>query len=84
MKYVVYSTETCPRCEQLKNVLKGWKIEFQEADMATPEALTELRINGVFTLTAPVLQVDDEFYTLEDLFDGEMIRDLEKMGLHRG
>ncbi len=84
MKYVVYSTETCPRCEQLKNVLKEWKIEFQETDMATPEALTELRINGVFTLTAPVLQVDDEFYTLEDLFDGETIRDLKKMGLRRG
>jgi len=84
LKYVVYSTETCPRCEQLKNVLKEWEIEFQEMDMATPEALTELRINGVFTLTAPVLQVDDEFYTLEDLFDGEMIRDLEKMGLRRG
>jgi len=84
VKYVVYSTETCPRCEQLKNVLKEWKIEFQETDMATPEALTELRINGVFTLTAPVLQVDDEFYTLEDLFDGETIRDLKKMGLRRG
>jgi len=84
LKYVVYSTETCPRCEQLKNVLKGWNIEFQAVDMATPEALTELRINGVFTLTAPVLQVDDEFYTLEDLFDGEVIRDLDKMGLRRG
>jgi hypothetical protein len=37
--------------------------------MTTPEALTELRINGVFSLSAPVLQVRDEFYTVEDLFE---------------
>ena len=41
-----------------------------------PEALTELRINGVFTLSAPVLQEEDNFYTLEDLFSGDNLRDL--------
>jgi hypothetical protein len=44
--------------------------------MGTPEALTELRINGVFTLSAPVLQEEDNFYTLEDLFSGDNLRDL--------
>ena len=41
--------------------------------MSTPEALTELRINGVFTLSAPVLQVEENFYTVEDLFTGETL-----------
>lgn len=83
LRYTIYSTSSCPRCEQLKNMLKGWGIDYEAVDMATPEALTELRINSVFTLTAPVLQVDGEFYTVEQLFDGNNIKDLEKMGLRK-
>ena len=81
MKYSVYTTKTCPRCEQLKSRLKSWGAEFKSVDMATPEALTELRINGVFTLAAPVLQAGDKFYTVEELFEGEALKDLEAMGL---
>lgn len=81
MKYVVYSTNTCPKCEQLKRTLKGLGIDFETLDMSTPEALTELRVNGVFTLAAPVLQAGDEFYTVDDLFDGDNIKNLQAMGL---
>jgi hypothetical protein len=49
--------------------------------MSTPEALTELRVNGVFTLAAPVLQADDKFYTVDDLFDGDNIKNLQSLGL---
>ncbi len=76
MKLTVYSTPTCPRCEQLKAALNEAGISYENQDMSSPEALTELRINGVFTLSAPVLQADDRFYTLEDLFDGEKLVDL--------
>jgi glutaredoxin-like protein NrdH len=81
LKYVVYTTTECPRCEQVKKVLRGWNVEFETVDMASAEALTELRVNGVFTLSAPVLQAGDDFYTVEELFEGETIRDLEAMGL---
>ncbi|VVB63325.1 Uncharacterised protein [uncultured archaeon] len=81
MKYIVYSTRTCPKCEQLKRTLKGLGIYFETMDMATPEALTELRVNGVFTLAAPVLQADDKFYTVDDLFDGDNIKNLQSLGL---
>jgi len=67
----VYTTHTCPKCEQLKKILKSNNVSFKEADMATPESLTELRVNGVFTVTAPVLQIDDIFLTYEELFSGE-------------
>ncbi len=76
MIYRVYSTKSCPKCEQLKAALGKAGISFENLDMATPEALTELRINGVFTLSAPVLQAEEKFYTVEDLFQGENLRDL--------
>lgn len=77
MTYKVYSTKTCPKCEQLKKALAGMGISFENLDMSTPEALTELRVNGVFTLSAPVLQAGESFFTVEDLFEGESLRDLK-------
>jgi glutaredoxin len=68
---IIYTTETCPKCVQLKNVLKSNNVAFTEADMSTPESLTELRLNGVFTVTAPVLQIDDDFLTYEELFNSD-------------
>jgi glutaredoxin len=76
LNYRVYSTKTCPKCEQLKKALKSAGIQFENLDMATPEALTELRVSGVFTLSAPVLQAGESFYTVEDLFEGEKLKDL--------
>jgi len=75
----VYSTSTCHRCEQLKAALKKAGLNYENQDMSTPEALTELRVNGVFTLMAPVLQADDSFYTVEELFEGELLRDLSSI-----
>jgi glutaredoxin len=77
LNYKVYSTKTCPKCEQLKKALISEGISFENLDMSTPEALTELRVNGVFTLSAPVLQAGESFYTVEELFDGERLRDLK-------
>ncbi len=76
MNYRIYSTKACPKCEQLKKALKSAGLQFEDLDMGTPEALTELRVNGVFTLSAPVLQVDDKFYTVDDLFDEDRLKDL--------
>jgi len=76
LKLVIYSTPTCPRCEQLKSALKKAGIVYENEDMSTPEALTELRINGVFTLSAPVLQAGERFYTVDELFAGEALIDL--------
>jgi glutaredoxin len=79
LKYRVYSTKSCPKCEQLKAALEEAGISFENLDMATPEALTELRINGVFALSAPVLQVEEKFYTVQELFSGEKLRNLAEI-----
>lgn len=45
--------------------------------MASPEALTELRMNGIFVQEAPVLQKGNAFYTSSDLFpEGSLQEDL--------
>ena len=76
MNYKIYSTKACPKCEQLKKALTSAGLQFENLDMATPEALTELRVNGVFTLSAPVLQLDGKFYTVDELFEGDRLKDL--------
>ncbi len=77
-KIIVYTTERCPKCNKLKKFLESNSVLFEVADMTTPEALTELRFNGVFTVTAPVLQINDTFLTHEDLFRGGEVN-LEKI-----
>ncbi len=79
VEVVIYTTKTCPKCEQLKKVLDSKGISFGTADMSTPEALTELKFNGVFTMTAPVLQIGDDFLTHKELFNGPDVN-LEALG----
>jgi len=70
---IVYTTKTCPKCVRLKKLLMEKNVSYGEADLTTPEALTELRINGVFTNEAPVLQIDDDFLTCGELFNGNEV-----------
>ncbi|MBU2617909.1 MAG: glutaredoxin family protein [Euryarchaeota archaeon] len=67
MPVKVYTNKTCPKCEQLKCSLGAHGIAYEEVDMTNPEALTELRMSGIFTTSAPVLQIDDAFFTSSDL-----------------
>jgi glutaredoxin len=69
----IYSTVNCPNCRVLKQFLETMNIQYKEVDMATPAALTELRMNGVFTMSAPVLQVGSRFFTTKELFSQEKI-----------
>jgi hypothetical protein len=47
----------------LKELLKAKSIAFKEENMASPAALTELNMHSVFTMTAPVLRIEDKFYS---------------------
>lgn len=75
---LIYSTENCPNCKILKRLLEQDNIEYKNVNMSTPEALTELRMNSVFTMSAPVLQIGKRFYTTKDLFTQDRI-DLDKV-----
>ena len=69
-KMKLYSTPTCTRCAMLESELPE---DIEVLDMSRPEVLTELRCSGIFTLQAPILQIDEDFYTVEDLFKNEMV-----------
>ena len=70
---IIYSTKNCPNCRVLKQFLEHAKVQYTEVDMATPAALTELRMNGVFTMAAPVLQIGTKFHIYNELFTQDRI-----------
>ena len=74
MDIKVYTTKICPNCKLVKGFLAAEGEEYREVDITTAEALTELRMNGVFTLTAPVVQIGSEFLTYDELFNGDTLR----------
>jgi glutaredoxin len=71
----VYCLEFCPHCDILKDYLDRAGIAYNVLDLSTPEALTELRMNGVFVQEAPVLQINKTFLTSADLFVDESLRE---------
>jgi glutaredoxin len=72
---VVYSLEDCPQCEALKSYLRSQGFSFTEEDMGSASSLTELRVHGVFTMEAPVLQKGETFLTIDDLFTAGRLRE---------
>ena len=74
MRIKVYTTKVCPNCKKVGEFLSAEGEDYEDVDITTAEALTELRMNGVFTLVTPVVQVDSVFLTYNELFDGDMLR----------
>jgi len=74
-KIIVYSLEICPNCEILKSYLQEKEIQYTERSLDDPEALTDLRMDGIFVMEAPVLQIGDEYLTSKELFINGMVKD---------
>ncbi len=70
-EYTVYTLEFCPRCEILKEYLASCNIPYNIRDLSSAEALTDLRINGIFVQEAPVLQYKEQYLTSKELFNGD-------------
>lgn len=70
----VYTTKICPNCKRVKEFLAAEGEEYEGVDITTAEALTELRMQGVFTLVTPVVQIGSVFLTHNDLFNGDELR----------
>ena len=71
MQVVIYKTPDCPRCRALAAHLRGLGIDFGERDMSAGEVLADLRCDGVFALSAPILQVDEEYHESGAIWNGD-------------
>lgn len=56
----VYSTSTCPFCEQLKNFLRGNDVEFEDIDVSESEEDKEEMVEKSGQMGVPVVDVDGE------------------------
>ena len=70
----VVTTKICPKCKIVKEFVTVEGNAFEEVDITTAEALTELRMQGVFTMITPVVQIGSTFLTNDDLFEDESLR----------
>jgi glutaredoxin len=57
----------------LKRLLEQENLQYKDIDMTTPAGLTELRMYSIFTMSAPVLQINDKFYTTKEICKQEII-----------
>lgn len=80
-KVIIYTTEVCPKCKVLKGFFQSKDISYEEMNMGTPDALTELAVNNIFTTVAPVLQIDETFLTHKEIFEGTAVKEEEIMAL---
>jgi Glutaredoxin and related proteins len=74
-KIIIYTTDVCPKCKILKKYFQSKEIAYEEMNMGTPDALTELAVNNIFTNVAPVLQIDDTFLTHKEIFSGTEVNE---------
>lgn len=68
-KVAIYTNKKCINCRLLKLLLQKFKVGYVEVDIKMPEAINELRTNGVFYTSAPILQINKDFYVDIDIDD---------------
>lgn len=59
-KMKLYSTQDCPQCKRLKNILERNGHEFEELDLRDPTNLADLRCMGIFSMSAPILVIQED------------------------
>ena len=74
MKVTVYSLPDCPKCEKLKDFLKGSDVDF-EAMWFDTEAQTDFIMMNMFG-NPPILTLGDNVRVepSENLFDGDNLK----------
>ncbi|MAG50484.1 NrdH-redoxin [archaeon] len=57
-KIIVYSTESCPYCHQLKDFLKKNKIKFTNIDVSKDKEKSKEMIDKSGQMGVPVMDID--------------------------
>ena len=72
---ILYSVPDCPRCHQVAVWLLAHGIVFQNRNLANSNVLTDLRLDGEFSLQAPILKIGGIYHPSGWLFDGDRLRE---------
>lgn len=67
MTIKVYSTQTCPYCQTLKEYLTGKGIQFESFDVGNDDAAREEMLAKANTMTVPVTDIDGKIMVGFDL-----------------
>ena len=68
----VFVTSACPRCHALMSTLDRWGQGYISSDMDA-EAIADMRCEGHFGLSAPVLLVNGSYIGPEEFFSGDKL-----------
>ena len=69
-RIVVYTSSGCPRCAMLKEWLKSREKEFEEKDLENVDVMADLVMRNAVVLSAPALEVKENVYREDEIFDG--------------
>lgn len=58
---IVYTLAVCPDCKNAKRLLTENNIPFEEKDLGDPDVKTDLMMDDVFPMAAPVIFYNDEY-----------------------
>lgn len=70
----VYTSPNCPLCTALKNFLDSIKVKYLEMDVSDINVMAELIMNNVFVTSVPILEVDDKYFFVNDLFEDSKLK----------
>lgn len=65
----LYTLDDCPHCNEVKELLERENTPFIVKYMDNAEDLSELRYDGNFDVVAPVIKIDDEYFTYEQFME---------------
>lgn len=66
---IVYTLEDCPSCDAVKAAFTDNGITFQTQDMGNIDVMTDLLYQDVTATTAPVVKINDKFFTDQEVKD---------------
>jgi glutaredoxin 3 len=66
-KIIVYSTQTCPHCHDVKNFLNSKKIKFIDVDVGKDRAKAMEMVNKSGQMGVPVIEIDGKIIIGADI-----------------
>ena len=72
-KIIVYTSNGCPKCTLLKEWLKDKNAEFEEKSIEDINVMTELVMRNLVVMSAPALEVEEAFYTEDQIFNEDSL-----------